>query len=360
MDTYLTKIYTDPENPGSLGGVHRLYEQTKRDGKKYSFKAIQNWLLGFDAYTLHAPARRKYPRRRTLAFSIDQYWQCDLVDMSKYAKFNNKYTFLLTIIDVFSKFAFVRKLKRKSAESVTEAFKSVFSLGRKSTNISSDSGLEFRNGLLQKLLKKQGVNFFITDSELKAAVVERFNRTLKERLHRYMTINNTNKYIDKVQEIVDSYNDSKHRSIGMSPRLVNKQNEDIVRERLFGVDSLSPATKPKFSVNDTVRISINKRPTFDKSYTPNYVYEHFTIAEVLPGSPNMYKLKEEDGTLLGGRYYGKELIRVIKPKDSYFKIEKIIKTRKVKVGKRYIKEYLVKFVGFSDKYNSWTRDLKSL
>lgn len=360
MDAYLRKTYSDPENPGALGGVKRLYEQSKRDGKKYSFKMIKDWLAEFDAYTQHAPARRKYPRRRTLAFSIDQYWQCDLVDMSKYAKYNNNYTFILTIIDVFSKFAFVRKLKRKSAKLVTAAFKSVFSLGRKSRNISSDSGLEFRNNQLQKLLKKLGVTFFITDSEQKAAVVERFNRTFKQRLHTYMTIHNTNKYIDKIQDIVDGYNGSKHRSIGISPKLVNKQNEDIVRERLFGVDTIRPTNSPKFSLNETVRISIHKRPVFDKSFTPNYVYEHFTIAEILPGNPNMYRLKEDDGTLLGGRYYGKELIRVIKPKDAFFKIEKILKTRKVKVGKRYIKEYLVKFVGFADKYNSWTRDLKSL
>ena len=111
--------------------------------------------------------------------------------MSSLARFNKGYKFLLTCIDVFSKFAWVVPLKNKVGESLFNGFQSILEHGRSPENLQIDKGTEFPNRNFQSLLKENSIHFFTTNSELKASVVERFNRTLKTRMWKYFTAKNT-------------------------------------------------------------------------------------------------------------------------------------------------------------------------
>ena len=185
--------------------------------------------------TLHKPSRKKFPRNIYFADGIDQTWQVDLIDLPKLARFNRGYRFILTCIDVFSKFAWVQPLKNKKGSGVAAALKKMFAYGRQPTQLQSDKGKEFLNKDVQKLLKDMKIHFFtIQNPDTKAAIVERFNRTLKERIFRHFTKANNSRYQHILQSVVDGYNDSYHRSIKTTPISVNKENESAVWNTLYG------------------------------------------------------------------------------------------------------------------------------
>ncbi len=131
MSELMKKAYYTPSNPGSLGGKKRLKDAVLKDsGVRLSDNEVSEWLAGEDAYTLHKTAPIKYKRNRVVVYGIDTQFQADLVDMSAYAKDNDGHKYLLTCIDVFSKFSWVRVLKNKSGIEVTKAFQSILKEGR--------------------------------------------------------------------------------------------------------------------------------------------------------------------------------------------------------------------------------------
>ena len=163
-----------------------------------------------------------------------QHWQADLVDLSNLKIDNDGMTVLLTVIDIFMKVAWCVPLKNKSAASLVTALKSTFTEGWPKT-LQTDQGLEFLNRSIQALLKKYGFHHFSThNAETKTSIVERFNETLKTRMWRYFTKHQTLRFIDVLQDFVQSCNNTHHRSIGMIPSQVNAKNQEVVWQRLYG------------------------------------------------------------------------------------------------------------------------------
>ena len=131
----------------------------------------------------------------------------------------------------FSKVAWCVPMKNKSASSLVAALDTTFSKGWPKT-LQTDHGLEFLNKSVQALLKKHGIHHLSThNAETKVSVVERFNRTLKTRMWRYFTKHQTWRYIDVLQDLVQSYNNTPRRSIGKAPSQVNPQNQEQVWQR---------------------------------------------------------------------------------------------------------------------------------
>ena len=161
------------------------------------------------------------------------------------------------------------------------------------------------------------------------------------------TAKRTRRYIDVLQDLVDSYNKSKHRSIQKKPINVTQENEREVWHTLYGEPEKKGPPKYKFEIGDQVRISKMKR-TFEKGYLPNFSKEIFTVSQQIPREPPVYKLKDYDQEELSGTFYNEELQKVIKEDDVY-EVEKILKSR----GKGKNKEVFVKWLGYPAKFNSW-------
>jgi len=200
-----------------------------------------------------------------------------LVDVSGLSSHNNGSIYLLTCIDVFSKRAWAVPVRRKTGQNVAEAFEKIQADGN-CNMLQSDKGTEFLNSTFQSMLRRRGIKFYTSENEdLKAAVVERFNRTLKMKMFRYFTQANTRRYLEVLNDLLHSYNNTHHRSIGMAPSEVNADNEDVVRARLY---PLKPKTyRWKYAVRDRVRIAMQRQP-FRKGYLGEWSEEIFEITPV--------------------------------------------------------------------------------
>ena len=119
----LGRIYHDPKDPYSLGGVERLLRRGRQlHVTGVTQKSVQEYLRSEKAYTLHKPARRRFTRNHTYVAGIDAQWQADLADMQRIARQNGGMRYLLTVIDVFSKFAWGIPVDSKDAKAITAAF----------------------------------------------------------------------------------------------------------------------------------------------------------------------------------------------------------------------------------------------
>ena len=348
VNRVLSETYYEPSRAGSFGGVGSLSKAVKG---KVSASKVRGWLSGEDTYTLHRPVRRKFPRRKTIVSGPNIQWQVDLVDVANLKKHNDGNTFILTAIDVFSKVAYAFPIKNKTAVCVIKALKLAFEkAGLCPQRLHSDRGLEFVGKAVQKFLKENDIEHFVSRNEdIKAAVVERFNRTLKERIWRYFTRNNTSRYVSALPAIISSYNRSYHRSIGMSPSRVNSRNQEEVWNKLYGGGSpVTPQNqKTLLRVGDVVRIS-QTRMKFKKGYLPGWSTETFVVTDVLKTSPITYRLRDEAGEPIDGAFYSQEIQRV-KPAaaDKVYNIERVLKR---KGG-----EVLVRWEGYPEKYDSWIK-----
>ena len=272
--------------------------------------------------------------------------------MQAFSKKNKDTKYLLTIIDVFSKYAWAVPLINKTGESVTEAFDKIVSEGRKPKNLWVDEGKEFYNKTFQSFLKKNNISMYHTFNEGKAVVIERFNRTLKRIMWKYFTANNTYSYLNVLQSMLYKYNNTKHSSIKMSPEEASKKsNKGTVYFNLYGDLEVSKS-KPKFKIGDSVRLSKLKRH-FEKGYTPNWTEEVFVINGIQNTNPITYTLKDLNNELIQGSFYEQELLLA---KQEIYRIEKVIRRDYKK------KQALVKWKGYSEKFNSWVplSDLKQI
>ena len=149
-------------------------------------------------------------------------------------------------------------MKNKTARSLVQAFDSILSEKRKPEKLRTDKGTEFVNESFQQYLNKQGIQFYTAKNEPKAAVVQRMNRTLKANLYHYFTGVNSLCCIDVLQDIVDSYNYTYHRSIGQAPAAVSLLNVGQVRRKLYDNIERSKTKRFKFKICDHVRLSLRK------------------------------------------------------------------------------------------------------
>lgn len=291
---------------------------------------------------LHSKARKNFVRRRVVMKGIDDLWQADLVEMGNYSTVNKGYKYLMTVIDTFSKYAWAEPTKTKNADDVSKAFQKILLLGRIPKNLQTDDGKEFFNKEFKKLMDKYSINHYSTYSIMKASIVERFNRTLKELMWKEFSNNGTYHWIDIYKGLIQKYNESKHRTIKMAPVNVNSSMEKLLLKTVY--NHLKVFKTSKLHVGDHVRISKYKN-IFEKGYTPNWTTEIFKITSIQNTNPTTYLLEDYKGNPIKGGFY-KEEIRLTRFPNTFL-VEKVLKT---KGDQAY-----VKWLGFSSQHNSWIK-----
>lgn len=297
------------------------------------------------AEELHRAARKNYPRRKVTLKGLDDLYQADLVEMQPYSKINKGFRYILTMINCFSKFAFAVPLTDKTGPEVARALEPIL-LKNKMKNFQTDQGTEWFNRHIKKLMKKYDINHYYTYSELKASIVERFNRTLKAKMYKQFTTRGSYEWFSILQSIVKSYNNTKHRTIGMKPQDVSKKHVKQILSRINKIKR--PKKKLKFQIGDSVRISKAKR-VFKKGYLPNWTNEVFKVYAIKPTRPVTYILQDHKGEILKGGFYTEEISK--SNTGNVYLVEKILKRNKNK--------FLVRWVGYDKNSDSWV-DAKDL
>ena len=338
------KKYTTPGSPIAFASPGLIFHYFN---KEIPLKTIKNWLKNIDAYTLHKQAKLPKPRNPTYVYFKRYQFQIDLIDLSHLAAYNDQYRYLLTVIDIFTRYAFVEPLLNKTATSFMQGFISIMQRAKSfPRRILSDKGAEIKNKIFQAYCRENNIKLIYSNNLTHAPFIERFNRTLKNLMFRYMTHNETNRYIDTLPFLVSTYNNRKHRMIGMSPEQAEKPGQTYaIRRKQEKYYSQVKRTKPKYSVGETVRISKFKGH-FDRGFTQQYQEEIYRIKSISTRLPYpTYELETFDGDeILEGNFYANEITPVDEPE--LFVIEKILNKKTDRKTRK--KMVLVKWRGYKN------------
>ena len=294
---------------------------------------------------LNKPTINKFERQKIIVNHINEIHSTDLVNMTQYSKMNRGYKYIFTNVDVFSKIAYAFPLKSKKIQDIKPCFKKIFK-NNKPKYIWADEEPAFLSKEMQQFFKDNNVKIYHSNSHLKAVVIERFNRSLRELMMKEFVKNNNTVWYNILPKLIKIYNNRYHSTIKMKPIEVNKSNEKYIKENIYTYDKTSII--PKFKINDLVRISLKRRPIFDKpSGNIKWSEELFKIHSINRSNVITYKIEDFNAEIIEGIFYERELQKT-KNTSQVYVIEKIIRKNKNK--------YLVKWRGYSNDFNSWINE----
>lgn len=373
---YLKKIWYDPKNPIAFAGLKALRHFVIKDNKyRIGNVRLQKWLQNQPSYSVRRKVVRKVPTQKIKVPRVNYQWDGDLMDLSNIKEYNNNVTFVLVVIDVFNRYAYLRPLKSKKTTDVLVAFKSILNeKGVFPEIFRTDRGQEFMNKTFQKFCKDRNILHVGSTSNYKAAFAESFIGKFKNILYRYFHAKHTYRYIDNLQQFVDNYNNTVHSALhGLTPKQITPetQNSFIVRQlraqlikrklkaqlikkkKTCNSKDLNKKKRKKrlfkFNVRDKVRISYLKKP-FLRGYQQKWSDEIFTIYKrFLKNYVPIYQLKDWDGDVIKGYLRNNELQKVEVEVDNLYQIDQILKRR----TKNKVKEVFVSWLGWPKKFNSW-------
>lgn len=309
----LRRIYYDHQHPQAFSSANSLFSFAREFDKSVTRDDIEDFLSKQNVYTLHRRSRSRFPRRKILSRHIKHIYAADLIDFQNIRKENFGNRYILVIIDVFSRYAYATPMKNKSGRATLKAIQKIFKKGGKPLKLFADKGKEFYNKHVKRYLKSNRILLYSTENETKASIVERFIKSLKTRLYKIFTARNSLNYTAILDEVVNGLNNRFHRAIGRAPSQVNKKNEREVHNFQYGKYLKSKTQKPKFNIDDTVRIS-RKKEIFRKGYLQTFTKEMFRIVDVLPTKPRTYRIVVDDtNEIVHGTWYENELCRTKKP-----------------------------------------------
>lgn len=316
---------------GNDWSIHK--SKTKQINEIKDFLESQRVYSSFKISSAKTTDRNSYH-----VYSIDQLWEIDLATIPKLAQANSGHPHILVCIDVFSRFAFAQPLRSKHPHEIVKALLKIFkSSQRLPYQIQSDLGTEFTSKVTQNFLSNRGIKFRSPKTTLpaKCSIVEAFNRTLKQRISRYLDWRHMtnqpepNRYIDFLDKIIDDYNKTRHSRLHIAPINVTKENATQVYtlqknmiEKKF--KSSKPNSNPQnLHPNDFIRVK-RKRKLFEKGTTHGpWSDEIFRIKRIIPRHPfTVFEISELDGGEIAGKLYNHEIQKLNIPPNTPIKILK--------------------------------------
>ena len=343
-DRYLRAFYFNPAKRGSFTGITQFYSAIKADGKyDLSKHMIAKWLRSNDVYTTTRKTTPNFLRPVVVTIAIDETWEIDLADFSQFSSDNDGYKFILMCIDVFSRYLWARPLRTKLADDVVKQLKSILAEGRTPLTIRSDAGHDVHNEVITRdIMTPFNIKQYVTHNELQANYVERVIKTIKSRLWRYFRHTMKTRWVDVLQDIIKSYNNTVHMSLGMKPVDVNKNNEKWVRlDQTLIKHKKDPnyykkmepkLVKPrpfKFKLGIHVRIPETRKVT-KREYKEKWSAEVFIITDRFHRQGlNVYTLKDLKDRPVGGTFAEPELQRVDYNPEGVFLIDHVVSTKTI-------------------------------
>jgi hypothetical protein len=351
---WLKKTYEDPKHPAGFSS----YTELRKHASKIhiSDATVKSFLQGEEAYTLHAPTRKKFKRNSLFVTNIDDVWFLDTMDVQKFKSQNKNVRYILVAVDGLSRYAWVRMMRDKKGSTTKDAIQDIFDKSKRTPGaMCVDKGTEFYARPVLDYLKSKEVTLYSTEnSDIKSFLAERFIRTLKQKMWRYFSYTGTHKYIDVLQDIVSSYNGRVHATTKQTPSSVNETNFLSLWRKLYGSQKyMNKEEKPKLKNNDFVIISKTKN-SFSKGYENNWSIEIFKIKKILRRDCVLYEISDLNNEPIKGRFYAKEL-QLVTPPELY-KIDKILGSK----GTGSSKAYLVRWKGYDPTFDSYVaaKDIK--
>jgi hypothetical protein len=354
-DKFLKSIYYKISSPASFTSAGKIWAHIKSRSDRprgLNLKKIRKWIEMQDTYAVHKHAPSKFKREPIVVSGINELWESDIIDLHMISDSNDGFKYINLTYDVFSKFVWLRPMKSRKAEEIKSALADVFSSASKPLRMRCD--LEYKNSIVKKYLEEQDVHLYFSQNEVKSNYSERAVKSVKEKAFRYFYVNQTYRWIDVLQDIANSYNNTPHRSLGdMKPADVNSSNEYEIYRKYYlpYVNSTSNASVEfKFLPGDYVRVS-SQKTKFSRAYNEQFSEQAFIVTHQIKSVPPRYKIQDLLGENIDGSFYEPELIKLHNFSEKSFKIAKVLDYR----GSGRKKEAFVEWYGYSNdpRFNTW-------
>ena len=357
------QTYLNARNPGSYSSVSGIVRIVKDKLPQYSTRHIiditKQILSEKPSYYLNVQPKTQFLRSRIYSGGLNYMFDTDLMNLYPFSRHNKGFKYVLVVIDIFSRFALTRGVKSKGHNDVVPAMDSILQ-ERKCKILRSDAGGEFTNHHIKALYKKHNIKHYIAYNDGKASYGERCIKSLKNKIIRYLTANNTYKWIDVLQDITYSYNNTIHSTLKRKPSSITKDNEDEVYNEQYNSISQSDIKKAikrsdnirrsmEISTGDYVRLSKVKN-TFQKEYENKWTRELFQVykTSVRDGCVVFY-IRDLLGEEIRGSFYRQQLQKAMVRDTDLYQYEKVIGRKTVK-GRKY---YQIRWAYYSKKFDEW-------
>lgn len=264
-----------------LVGLTKLKLLLKENNYKFKGTEVDKIIKDQKTYQLHKTYKKNRKKLgHIIAFAENENWQIDLADMSAYSHKNNGFKYILLAVDVYTRKAYAEPLKNKSEESVNIAFKDMI----KDYNpmiLTSDNGSEFINKNFKKTLETKEIiqNLNNPGQHEALGIIDRFTRTLKGMIHKYFTEYNTVKWVNKLKDFIDIYNNTPHRGLNnIKPNESSEKKEELLK---LNIEKINHMINIKFKLNEGDKVRLKEQSkTFEKGYTPKWSSEIYTVKRI--------------------------------------------------------------------------------
>ena len=360
------EAYRNPREPGSYGGISTITRIVKDKLPQYTVSKVRQTakevLASKQAYYLNVQPKNHFLRSRVLSAGANYMFDADLMNLYQFGRYNKGYKYVLLVIDIFSRFVMVRGLKSKSHADVVPAMEEILQ-EKKCKILRTDAGGEFTSHQIKQLYVEYEVKHYLAYNDGKASYSERAVKTIKNKLIRYMMTNNTYKWIDVLQDVAYSYNNTVHSTLNRKPKDITEDNEDVVFQEQYNTISLRDIKDAKkrsknirksldISAGDYVRLSRVKK-TFQKEYEPKWTGELFQVykTSVRDGCIVFY-VRDLMGEVVEGSFYRQQLQKALVREEDLYQYEKVL-GRRTRNGKKY---YHIHWAYYPAKFDEWVSE----